>query len=415
MSDRVPSYRKKKTKAGIYAVVTLPDGMGRRRDVMLGAYGSAESRAEYRRVIAEWVAAGKQRSSAADITIAELIGRFWPWVEQHYRHQDGTPTTEPGEYKMSLRPLNYLYGDQPAKTFGPLALEAVRKLLVDGYKHPKHGEQPALARTVVNKRVNRIRKLFRWGVQKEIIPVEVHQRLATVEGLERGRSDAKEPEPVLPVSRAVVEATLPILTPMVADMVRLQLETGMRSGELVIMRPIDIDTTGAVWLYRPTDHKAQHLDHERVIAIGPKGQAVIKRWFTTNTHAFIFSAKRSREEQNAQRRKDRKTPLWPSHIEHQQRKRKRSPKRAPKDRYTATSFGRAIAQAIERHNDGKAEADKLVRWHPHQLRHLRALEVKRAGGLDVARAVLGHRCPAITEHYATLDVATAAELMAKIG
>ena len=27
MSDRVPSYRRKKTKTGIYAVVTLPDGL----------------------------------------------------------------------------------------------------------------------------------------------------------------------------------------------------------------------------------------------------------------------------------------------------------------------------------------------------------------------------------------------------
>jgi hypothetical protein len=34
-------------------------------------------------------------------------------------------------------------------------------------------------------------------------------------------------------------------------------------------------------------------------------------------------------------------------------------------------------------------------------------------GLDVARAVLGHKSPIITEHYATLDVAKAAEVMAK--
>jgi integrase len=49
------------------------------------------------------------------------------------------------------------------------------------------------------------------------------------------------------------------------------------------------------------------------------------------------------------------------------------------------------------------------------LRHLRALELKREAGLDVARAVLGHRSPSITEHYATLDIAKAAACIAMLG
>jgi hypothetical protein len=38
---------------------------------------------------------------------------------------------------------------------------------------------------------------------------------------------------------------------VVADMVRVELETGCRPGELVIMRACDIDMSGAVWLYSP--------------------------------------------------------------------------------------------------------------------------------------------------------------------
>lgn len=52
MSDRISSYRKKKTSTGTFAVVTLPDTLGRRRDVLLGRYGTAASRQEYARVIA---------------------------------------------------------------------------------------------------------------------------------------------------------------------------------------------------------------------------------------------------------------------------------------------------------------------------------------------------------------------------
>jgi len=60
MSDRVPTYRKKPTKTGTFAVVTLSDGLGRRRDILLGRYGIAASRNRYNRVLAEWEAAGRR-------------------------------------------------------------------------------------------------------------------------------------------------------------------------------------------------------------------------------------------------------------------------------------------------------------------------------------------------------------------
>src|SRR5262245_5227637 len=108
MSDRVPTYRRH--KASGQAIVTLPDGLAGRKDVLLGKWKSTESRAEYRSVIAEWEAAGRlsPRSVAeaqTEISINELILHFWPWAEQHYRHVNGTPTGELKEWKPSLRPL----------------------------------------------------------------------------------------------------------------------------------------------------------------------------------------------------------------------------------------------------------------------------------------------------------------------
>jgi hypothetical protein len=45
MSNRVPSYRcKKSTNGRKYECVSLPDGMGGRHDVLLGEYGTKESR-----------------------------------------------------------------------------------------------------------------------------------------------------------------------------------------------------------------------------------------------------------------------------------------------------------------------------------------------------------------------------------
>jgi hypothetical protein len=59
MSDRVPSYRLKKCNGRKYGCVSLPDGLGGRRDIILGTYGTKESRANYLRTIAEWEAAGR--------------------------------------------------------------------------------------------------------------------------------------------------------------------------------------------------------------------------------------------------------------------------------------------------------------------------------------------------------------------
>ena len=44
-----------------------------------------------------------------------------------------------------------------------------------------------------------------------------------------------------------------------------------------------------------------------------------------------------------------------------------------------------------------------------------ATQLRKEFGLDVARAVLGHSSPAVTEVYAELDLSKAAEAMEKVG
>jgi integrase len=438
----VPSYRRHKQSG--QAIVTLTDGLGQRKDVLLGPWKSKESREEYARVIAEWEVNGRclSVSAVAELTVAELIDRFWPWATKHYRLPDGTPTKEVSDYKMSFRPLNFLYGNTVAKDFGPLALKAVRELMVKGYAHPKYGAQQGLCRRVVNQRTGRIRRLFRWAVENELVPPSVYQGLAAVRGLQRGRADARETEPVKPVARSVVEETLRHLRSTVADMCRLQLETGMRPGELVIIRACDIDMSGAVWLYRPGRHKTEHHGHARTVPIGPKGQAIVRRHLKTDLQAYLFSPADSIAEFRAEQRECRKSKVPPS----QRCRRKRRREKQPGDRYTVASYCRAIYAACDaafpspQHlrprvlEDGRQETRTAFKarlteqertelkawrnahqWHPHQLRHTRATELRREYGLDVARTVLGHRSPIVTEIYAEADRMKAAEAMLKLG
>jgi integrase len=108
----------------------------------------------------------------------------------------------------------------------------------------------AFSRNVVNQHVGRIKRMFKWAAAEELIPAAIPQARIMVAGLRHGRTDARETDPILPVDDATVDATLPHLPSVVADMVRLQRATGMRPSEVCVLRPCDLDSTGDVWTYR---------------------------------------------------------------------------------------------------------------------------------------------------------------------
>ena len=58
---------------------------------------------------------------------------------------------------------------------------------------------------------------------------------------------------------------------------------------------------------------------------------------------------------------------------------------------------------------------KEHRWHPNQLRHTVATEVRARFGLEAAQAVLGHAKADVTQVYAERDLSKAAEVMRQIG
>jgi integrase len=159
-----------------------------------------------------------------------------------------------------------------------------------------------------------------------------------------------------------------------------------------------------VWEYVPGSHKTEHHGKERVVPIGPKGQAVLKEWVRPDAAAFLFSPAEAMAEFRAGQRRVRKTPVQPS----QRRRSKRNPRRRPGDRYTPESYCRAIARACK-----KAGIDPP--WHPHRLRHSAATMLRREFGLDVARTVLGHNSPAATAIYAAADHEKAAAAIARVG
>ena len=268
MPTRTPSYRLHKPTN--QAVVTI-DG----RDLYLGAYESIKSRAEYDRLIAEWLTKGRRlpNNGTDGLSINEMLVAYLDFASAYYR-KGGEPTRELDNIKHALRPLRKLYGMSPADRFGPLALKAVRSSMVES----------GLCRNEVNKRVGKIVRAFAWATSEELVPPSVHQGLRSVSGLRRGRADVRESEPVRPVAEAAVEAIQPHVARQIWAMVQLQWHSGMRPGEVVTMRTADLDTSATVWSYKPASHKTEHHGRERIILLGPKAQAILQPWLRAEPH-----------------------------------------------------------------------------------------------------------------------------------
>lgn len=385
---RTPSYRHHKPSN--QAVVTL-DG----RDIYLGRYGSPDSRAEFDRLLAEWLANGRRLpapASGSDLTVNELVLPYLRHADVYYV-KNGKPTVEPGNIRLAIRPLCQLYGHTPAREFGPVALKAVRRAMAEA----------DICRSEINRRIGRIVRAFKWAVSEELVPPSVHQALQTVPGLRRGRTDVRESEPVRPVPDAFVDAIQPFVARQVWAMDELQRLTGMRPGEVTSMRSCDIDTSGRVWTYTPSEHKTEHHGKERPVYLGPRAQAILKPWLRTDLTAFIFSPREAMEERKIRMRQGRKTPVRPS----QRSRAKSRPKKTPGERYDTDSYRWAIAYGCKRAG--------VPKWHPHQLRHNAATWLRKEFGLDVARVILGHSSPAVTEIYAEVDQAKAIAVMEKVG
>ena len=389
-SVRVPSYRLH--KASGQAITTIAG-----RDIYLGAFNSERSRAEYERLIGEFLVSGRtaprrRAERAESLTVAELVVAYTKHIERTYPSK-----TVEGTIKPAIRRFRKRYGHTLVEDFGPLALKALRQSFID----------EELSRTYINRLVKWCKSCIRWGVSEELVPASVLHGLESVSGLRRGRSEAKETAPIRPVPDAWVNAVRPLVSRQVRALIDLQLLTGARPGELLAMRAVDLEMSGKVWTYAPRSHKTELHGHHRTIYIGPKAQQIIEPFLTGRAvDARLFSPKEAEAERRASMTADRKTPL--SCGNRPGTNKKRRPKKEPGDQYTVDSYRRSIHYACDK--------AKIDRWSPHRLRHNAATQLRRDFGIDIAQTILGHQLGSgITEIYAEANIAKAQEIVASIG
>ena len=384
------------------------------KNVYFGKHGSAESFAKYDDFKREWLLEHGDIHKY-QLTVDELALLYIGHAEEYYR-KNGIPTSEMSCVRIALRFLVGKFGTCRVREFGPSKLKQVRQEMIE------HG----ICRDSINKNIDRIRRIFRWGVENEKVPPDVLAALVAVRGLGKGRSNARETEPVKPVPIERVEAIQPFAKRPVWAMIQVQLLTGARPGEVLIMRGCDLDTTGDVWVYIPSSHKTEHHDRGRTIFIGPKAQAIIRPFLKADPQEYLFSprdwckVRRVRKGQpgaryhrnayrNAILRACEQAFGMPKEL-----RRIPSGVTAKEKKLPPADQAQLLAQREELRTKARAWRHANC-WHPHQLRHNAGTAVRKAADLDAARTVMGHGSLAVAEIYAERDLETARMVIAKIG
>lgn len=215
---RSPKYRCQKRSTGDLAFVEI---VGVRR--YLGTFNSPESLNAYHRAVAEWIEGGRSKllpATTQEITVGELVAKYREHADVYYRKADGTPRTEIEHYRQACTPIPKLYVMLRVLEFGPRALKTVREKMETSGK---------LNRKTINGYTTRIKSLFKWGVEQEIIPPSTWHGLQALAGLRRGRTTAMEPKRVLPVLQAHIDAVLPHVSRQVWAIIQLQLFAAARA------------------------------------------------------------------------------------------------------------------------------------------------------------------------------------------
>ena len=363
---------------------------GKKR-IYLGKWGEPVTEANYRAYINEITRPGGRVIREDSHTVADLALAFMK-AHQRYYMKDGRQTGQLARFKAALEFPLKLYPTTPVDDFGPRKLLSVRNALE---------ESGRFARTYINTLVNCIRRVFRWGVENEIVAPETLTALTSVSPLKRRRSVARETEPITPVDPRIVETTIRYLPPTLADMVRVQRYTGMRPGEICAMRNGDLalnDRGVLVYTLRTdkTDYR-RDASQKRKIYIGPKVEGILAPYLlhADDPDSYVFTPENAVMERNRAR------------ITKNPRRKRKTKKRRLAPCYNSCSYARAITRA--------AQAAGVPHWAPNQLRHLFASEIRQKYGLEAAQIMLGHSKADVTQIYAERDARKMEEIANKEG
>jgi integrase len=378
---------------GIYQIQYEQDGRTVHRSLKTDKLRSALE--QQKAIEADMLASGGIRT-ANQCTVGELVDQYLAHANEYYR-KAGLHTSQYTLIGEAVKALD-LYDSLPVEQFGPNALRAVRETWIG----------KGVCRTTVNKYQGLVRGMFKWGVSHQLVPVDVYQTLATVEGLRRGRTTAPDYDRKTSVPEGVIEATKAKLPPLLRDMIDLQTLTGARPTEMLLLKPCEIDRSGPVWEADITARsKTEHHNQPRFLYFGPKAQQILRPYLLSKRpDEYLFNPRDAIRQRNADCKTHRHQPVEPPKTD-----------RSVGDHYDASSYRKAIYRAVADANKERKEQGlkEIERWNPHRLRHNAGTLVRRTKGLDGAQVFLGHANADVTQIYTDQDRELARRIAAELG
>ena len=306
-----------------------------------GPKDSSESLQAFHQTAAIIAATGSfpvQKLGESKISVREMSQLYLAWAKNYY-----SGSREPTNLSYAMKELNLLWADMDAESFRPAHLKAVRTAIIN----------KGQVRRTANKRTQQIIACFGWAVVEGLIDSTVWYALKALKPVPKGRENAVDKPSKRPVSDECFHLTLEHASFEVASALRVLALTGMRTGELLQMRPQDVDMTGAHWIYRPQSHKTQAKTGDTLIAIPAVATAIL-----------IAHMPKSFSE-----------PWFPC----------------------CSSWLRNAVKRI-------CLAHDIPLWHPHQLRHRFVTKVSNAINDKAAQTLARHHDPKMTDHYTARDI-----------
>jgi integrase len=246
-----------------------------------------------------------------------------------------------------------------------------------------------LSQQYITRLVSRVKRVYRWGGKKLLVPAHIAAELESAEKLKPGRARLR------PTKNAITPAEYDLVMPMLqvvpADMLRVQRAAGMRAIEVCRIRPcevkrsgkvvigdnlIDLDSpdAGGIWLWVPEIHKTLSAGGLRIVALPKSIHALLTPYLDRDPQRHCFS---------------------PIDQEQRRGRKIRVGKRAMRDHYTSQSYTRALQYGCRRAG--------VPPWTATQIRKLAIMEVARDGGARQAQIFAGHVSLATTSKYLSFD------------
>lgn len=330
------------------------------RDYYLGPWGSDEAARNYAELIKRLADhQDTEPDQARPLTVAEAVSR---WNADEGKRYSGV---ELDHYQRAIACLLAERASVRMSDFGVADLERVRRTMIS--KDWSAG--------VVNRRISRLRTMWRWLERQGIAPRGSWDHLRSLPGIPRHDKRVRQTQPRKPATWADLVAVCKCAPEPIRSMLLLGWYAGARPGEICQMRLADIDRTDEVWVYRPARHKNDWRGQDRAIPLGRVCQRILSRFYTENIHrnihAYLFV---------------------PDGVR----------KRRKRLHFQTNVYTRAVMRAARRAG---------VQITPYSLRHSFRLRVSREVGLEAARAAMGHSTVDTTLAYAAgadLELAKAA-------